>query len=173
VPLLDLLEGPLAARLPWLARDGGARLVMDGLVLFSRINGGVVDPDPGIAQQVTRGAEGEYQVDLTGPGGGSWRWRIGPGRMTFLRGPAARPRATVTLGTEDMFRILTGKLTFLTASMTGRLGVRGDGHASVMFGGVLSRLRDSRHQRGRQGRVARAWLDLAARRSGTGLRFDD
>jgi hypothetical protein len=146
---------------------------MDGLVLFSRINGGAASPDPGIAQQITRGAEGEYQVDLTGPGGGTWRWTIGTGTMTFARGPAERPRATVTMGTEDMFRVLTGKLTFLTASMTGRLKVRGDGHASVMFGGVLSRLRESRQQAGRPGRVARAWLDLAARRSGTGLRFDD
>jgi putative sterol carrier protein len=173
VPLLDAIAGPLKARLPFLAPDGGARIVMDGLVLSSKMNAGVVNPDPGVAEQVTRGAEGEYEVELTGSGGGSWRWTIGAGTMRFARGRGSHPRATVTLGTGDFFRILTGKLTYLTASMTGRLAVRGDGHAALMLGGVLGLLRASRSQPGLPGRVARAWLDLAVRRSGTGLRFDD
>ena len=56
---------------PWLAGDGGARILMDGMVLFSRLTRGQISPDPGIAHQVTRGAEGDYQLDLTGPGGGT------------------------------------------------------------------------------------------------------
>lgn len=172
MPLRDLLVRPLAARVPWVAPDAGARLVMDGMVLFSRLTGGAVHPDAGIAQQATRGAEGEYQLDLTGPGGGTWRWTIGAGTITFSPGRAERPRATVTLKTEDFFRILTGKVTYLTASMTGRLKVSGDGHASIMFGGVLAQLRELRTRPGRQGMLVRAWLDLAARRSGTGLSFE-
>ena len=56
--------------------------------------------------------------------------------------------------------------------MTGRIRTEGDAHAAMMFGALIGRLRDLRKLPGARGRVVRAYLSLALRRSGTGLSMD-
>jgi hypothetical protein len=43
----------------------------------------------------------------------------------------------------------------------------------MTFGGLIQRLRAMRKMPGRRGRAVRAYLDLALRRSGSGLSFEE
>jgi putative sterol carrier protein len=150
----------------------GLHLIFDALVIGSALMRGRFTDNAGIAQTATRGAQGAYNFVFTGAGGDAWHIEIGDGTMHWHRGLHPNARATARISVDDVFRLLAGKVSFLTIQMAGKLRVEGDGHAAMIFAGLIGRVRDLRNLEGRPGRIARAYLDFALRRSGTGLSFE-
>lgn len=118
-----------------------------------------------------RGARGVINFVFTGKGGGEWHLRVRPGVFTFHRGRADDATEVVTMSVDDFFRLLTGKISFMVAQMTGRLRIEGSGHAGIMLGVLTRQFQDSRHQSGAAGLVARLFTQLATELSGTNHRF--
>lgn len=169
--MLDAVRARVAERLP--TGNLGLHLIFDGLVVSTRLARGRFADDLGSARQATRGAEGAYNYVFTGEGGGRWWLEIGDGTMRWHRGAHSSPRAKVRVSVTDVFKLLGGKTSFITVQMTGKIAVEGDGHASMMFGALIGRLRAMRNAKGRTGRVIRAYLDLAMRQSKTGVSFGE
>src|SRR5262245_47865932 len=76
------------------------------------------------------GFDGEINFDFTGERGSAYRCRFDEQGMLFRSGEASSPIATISLSAETFASLLKGEVSFATAQMTGRVRVRGDGHAS-------------------------------------------
>jgi putative sterol carrier protein len=130
----------------------GLRLFFDPLVRLSRV-AGPLKPVEGVD---STGFNGVVDYELTGAGGATWHCNIRDAGITFGRGATKEPRATVSMSVETFFKLLRGELSYTVAQMTGRVRVRGDGHAAIVFGAVITQFREP-VRRDLQGLLRGAW----------------
>ncbi|MGE5590300.1 MAG: SCP2 sterol-binding domain-containing protein [Bacillota bacterium] len=83
-------------------------------------------------------AQGTYQLDLTGDGGGTFAMIIGGGRGEIKSGPAENPGVVVTMTAQDFVDLATGKLNAMSAFMGGRLKIKGDMGLALKLQTLLS-----------------------------------
>lgn len=83
-------------------------------------------------------AQGVYQLDLTGDGGGTFAMVIDGGRGEIKSGPAENPGVVVTMTAQDFVALATGKLNAMTAFMGGRLKIKGDMGLALKMQTLLS-----------------------------------
>ncbi len=128
------------------------RRFFDGLVLFTRLSGGRT-----FGRVDSGGFAGAVNFELTGPGGGSWHALLGPDSVRFFRGAHAAPRSTVTIPAAAFADLLAGRSSWMTAQMTGKVRVKGDGHAGLLFGAIVEQFRARAEEPGWKGALARLW----------------
>ena len=66
------------------------------------------------------------QMNITGPGGGSWQITIKDGKCAGASGTHPSPTLNVTMSDENLVKMATGKLGAMAAYMTGKLIFKGD-----------------------------------------------
>lgn len=130
-----------------------ARRFFDTFVLLGRLRG----PFKFDERLDRPGFTGEINFELTGDSGWTWHCRIDPEGVLFQRGGGMAPVATLSMSAETFESLLRGTLSFVTGQMTGRVRVRGDGHATFILGAIVTQFRRSGEQPGWQGRLARGW----------------
>ncbi|MBI2058346.1 MAG: SCP2 sterol-binding domain-containing protein [Nitrospirae bacterium] len=147
----------------------GLRAFFGTLVLLTRLSGGKVR---GGGEKVDlTGFTGSINMEFTGAGGSTWHCVVAKNYVRFFPGAEANARATVTLSVEDFFKMLAGKTSPYTAGLTGRVRVKGEGHAGMMVGGIVTQVDTLRKTKGLAGVLARWWTDRVLRKSGTGHTF--
>jgi putative sterol carrier protein len=99
----------------------------------------------------TRQMETSVNLRLTGERPGAWHFRLGGGRLFVRPGLDDAARATITLGDRTFDDLLSGRLAVSTATMTGKVRMRGDGEMGFLLGGLVGgfhALRDAKGLRG-------------------------
>jgi putative sterol carrier protein len=127
------------------------RRFFDPLVAISRLRGRI----PYDEHIDGSGFEGVIAYEFTGDQGGSWHCVLERHGIRFERGPATSPRATLVMTPATFADLLAGRAAYSTAMMTGRVRIRGDGHAGMLLGALVTRFRAMSDQPGWRGRLAR------------------
>jgi putative sterol carrier protein len=102
---------------------------------------------------------------LLGRGGGDITLSVMDGKFGVRRGIPRPPTSVVTISTDLFREMLTGKASFATAQLTGRVKIQGEVEAGFMIGGMTRRLELARKQEGMRGQAARLfsrWLEGGA-----------
>jgi nucleoside-diphosphate-sugar epimerase len=116
----------------------------------------------GPAQPELRGFRSRIHLALTGRGGGDICITVeGEQVRASLRAPQP-PTAIVTLPASLMLDLLAGRAEVSTAQLTGRIRIEGEGHAFLLFGGLVSQFRSTAEAQGARGRVGRLLQRLIA-----------
>jgi nucleoside-diphosphate-sugar epimerase/putative sterol carrier protein len=113
-------------------------------------------------EQDLKGMRSRVHLQLTGRGGGDISIVVDGGALTFGRGIPRPPTSVATLPASLFKEILTGKTTYSTAQLTGRIKLQGDTAASFVIGAMSQRLRIAQGVSGLRGTAARAfarWLE--------------
>ena len=114
----------------------GLRRFFDSLVLLGRLTDGRVSREDAAEM---RGFTGAVNFEFTGDDGAVWHCVLDGESVVFGRGGDFDPRATISLSPETFFELMRGEASFAIAQMTGRVRVRGDGHAGMLWSRHLIR----------------------------------
>jgi nucleoside-diphosphate-sugar epimerase/putative sterol carrier protein len=87
-------------------------------------------------------------LELTGRGGGDIGLHFDQGRLTVEHEAPRPPGATVSMRTTTFLDLLSGKLDFATAMLTGKLRVEGEALATIILEGIVASFRARARQAG-------------------------
>jgi len=73
-----------------------------------------------------KGVDAVVSYHITGGGGGDWTVTIRDGQICVTEGLAKDPRCYVVARDSDYYNVTTGKMSGITAVITGKLSIRGD-----------------------------------------------
>lgn len=76
--------------------------------------------------EAARGEQIAYQLELSGPGGGSLSLRIDDGVLDVRRGDAEPTAVRIRLATADAFAIFAGRENAELLALAGRIRIDGD-----------------------------------------------
>lgn len=128
-------------------------------------------PDPRIvvflfaaAAAVQRGAttvdlggfDSRIYLCLTGPRGGDFGIRVERGSLAVSWGAPRPPTAVVTLSANLLLDLLAGRADVASAQLTGKIRTDGEGHASLVVGGMVQAFRAAASAADARGRATRA-----------------
>ncbi len=68
----------------------------------------------------------DIQFHFVGDGGGDWVAHIREGACTTEQGTTESPRLTLTAGSDDYIKIITGELNAMSAFAQGKIKLKGD-----------------------------------------------
>jgi predicted lipid carrier protein YhbT len=85
------------------------------------------------------GLEVTYQIDLTGPAGGSLWVRISAGRMQCGEGADSQPEVTLRLGATEFFGVLAGTANPDLLFMDDQIEIEGDLSLALKLRSLFSR----------------------------------
>lgn len=71
-------------------------------------------------------AEGEMEIVISGPGGGSWALDVRSSGVRVARGPARDPACRLLCSSRTWAALASGRITGTEAFMRGRIEVQGD-----------------------------------------------
>jgi putative sterol carrier protein len=94
-------------------------------------------------------------LDVSGPHGGDYTLSLHEGLLTVKPGIPRPPDSTVTMSSETLLELLSGKTEPSTASMVGKIRVRGEPIAGLVVSGIVAGFRRATAAPGAQGRIAR------------------
>lgn len=114
----------------------------------------------------TSGFTGTFNLSFTGEGGGSWHCLLQDDSLQFMKGAHPTPRGTVSLSVQDFFRMLSGELSYVTAEMTGRIKISGEGHTSMLLGAIITQLHAMEKRNDLRGKITRWLINRAMKKSG-------
>jgi UDP-glucose 4-epimerase len=80
-------------------------------------------------------------LQLTGPDGGDIALTFDAGRITIEHEVPRPPQATITMKASTLRALLTGKLDYTTATLTGKIRVEGEGLAALVLQGIVETFR--------------------------------
>ncbi|HEY6910780.1 MAG TPA: NAD-dependent epimerase/dehydratase family protein [Myxococcales bacterium] len=95
-------------------------------------------------------------LDLTGRAGGDVTLRVDGGRLRLSLGAPRPAQAAVTMKAATLLDLLSGRTDVASAQLTGRMRVDGQGHASLVVGGLVGGFRSAGKLPGFRGVSARA-----------------
>jgi nucleoside-diphosphate-sugar epimerase len=95
-------------------------------------------------------------LDLTGRGGGDVTLRVADGRLRLSLGAPRPAQAAVTMKASTLLDLLSGRTDVAGAQLTGKIRVEGQGHASLVLGGLVGGFRTAGKLPGLRGVPARA-----------------
>jgi UDP-glucose 4-epimerase len=139
-----------ASRATWLALGGAS--------VASRVPGGM-----GMGAHVeheSRTISGALNIVLTGEQPSEWRLELHEGRARILPGLVADARASVRMSDETFHDLLSNRLSYTTAQVTGRVRFTGSGELSFTPGLLTARLRALATAEGLRGLPGRAFARL-------------
>ena len=87
------------------------------------------------------GFRGRIHLCLTGAGGGDFGIIVEGGRVRIERRAPRPPTATVTMKAKLFLDLLAGNGDIGLAQMTGKVRIEGQGHASMIIGGMIATFR--------------------------------
>lgn len=93
--------------------------------------------------------------DVTGRRGADFALAIKEGVLTLKRGIPRPPDSTVTMSTDTLLDLLSGKLDPSAATMTGKVRIRGEPLAGLVLGGIVRAFRRATEQETVSGKIAR------------------
>lgn len=70
-----------------------------------------------------------YLITVTGPGGGSWLTTVNDGKIEFIENNPESPVESdckISVSSEDLALIMDGKLSAMTAALSGLLAIEGE-----------------------------------------------
>lgn len=114
----------------------------------------------------TSGFTGTFNLVFTGEGGGSWHCLLKDDSLQFMKGAHENPRGTVSVSVQDFFRMLSGELSYVTAEMTGRIKITGEGHTSMLLGAIITQLHAMEKRKDLRGKITRWLVQRAINKSG-------
>ncbi len=76
--------------------------------------------------QAAKGVDAVYQFDLTGEEGGQYQVRIADQTCIVSTGVHPAPNVTLSMAGQDCIDVLEGRLSGVTALLSGRLKIDGD-----------------------------------------------
>ena len=103
------------------------------------------------ARAEARGINGAVNLVFTGARPSRWHFVLRDGRLGVHEGLADTARATLTLRDRTFALLLAGRLEPTTATMTGRIRLRGDGEFGFLLGGLVEQFRNLRLAPGLRG----------------------
>jgi putative sterol carrier protein len=80
-------------------------------------------------KQAAKNVTATYLFRITGNGGGSWLAQIDNGDLTVVpveEGKTANPDCSISVSSEDLELIMSGKLSAMTAALSGMLSIDGE-----------------------------------------------
>lgn len=93
-------------------------------------------------------------LDVTGPDGGDYALHLAKGVLSVKSGIPRPPDSTITLSSETLLELLSGKTETSTASMVGKIRVRGEPIAGLVIGGIVNGFRRATEMPGTRGKIA-------------------
>jgi UDP-glucose 4-epimerase len=93
-------------------------------------------------------------LDVTGPDGGDYALHLAKGVLSVKSGIPRPPDSTITLSSETLLELLSGKTETSTASMVGKIRVRGEPIAGLVIGGIVNGFRRATEMPGARGKIA-------------------
>jgi hypothetical protein len=93
-------------------------------------------------------------LDVTGRDGGDYALHLAKGVLSVKSGIPRPPDSTITLSSETLLELLSGTTETSTASMVGKIRVRGEPIAGLVIGGIVSGFRRATEMPGTRGKVA-------------------
>jgi putative sterol carrier protein len=73
-----------------------------------------------------KGVDAVVSYHITGGGGGDWTVAIRDGQISVTEGLAENPRCYVVARDSDYYDVTVGKMSGITAVITGKLTIKGD-----------------------------------------------
>lgn len=113
-----------------------------------------------------RGVRGTLNLVLTGDHPSEWRIRLDDGEVQMLAGLDPLADGTVTLKESVLFDMLSGKLPFMRAQMTGKIRYRGDGNLAIILGAIVEQFKQARKAKGWRGLPRRRFAQFVLRQAG-------
>lgn len=113
----------------------------------------------------TSGFTGAFNLVFTGEGGGSWHCLLKDDSLQFMKGAHPTPRGAVSVSVQDFFKMLSGELSYVTAEMTGRIKISGEGHTSMLLGAIITQLHAMEKRSDMRGRITRWLVNRAMKKS--------
>ena len=80
-------------------------------------------------------------LQLTGPDGGDLGLHFDAGKITVEHRAPRPPQATIIMKASTLRELLTGKLDYTTATLTGKIRVEGEGLAALVLQGIVETFR--------------------------------
>lgn len=137
------------ARRPAAASSRATRLLFGSAVATTRLLGKI--PVSARERAELRGIRGVLNVALTGDHPSEWRVILDDGDVRFASGLDPAAHGTVTLKESTLYDMLSGKVPFMRAQMTGRVRYRGDGNLVIILGAIVEQFRQARRAKGLAG----------------------
>src|SRR5262249_25509146 len=109
-------------------------------------------PDPEAA-----GLNAIVHFAITGKGGGDWTIRVEQQKMSIERGIPRPPTSIATLDVTTFRELLSGRLAYGTAFISGRVRIEGDTSAGFVVPGLFARFRAETEHKGVRGRAVRTF----------------
>lgn len=125
------------------------RLLFGSAVATTRLLGRI--PVSARERAEMRGIRGVLNVALTGDHPSEWRVILDDGDVRFAAGLDPAADGTVRLEEGTLFDMLSGKVPFMRAQMTGRIRYRGDGNLVIILGAIVEQFRQARRAKGLAG----------------------
>ncbi len=113
-----------------------------------------------------RGVRGTLNLVLTGDHPSEWRIRLDDGDVRMLAGLDPLADGTVTLKETVLFDMLSGKVPFMRAQMTGKIRYRGDGNLAIILGAIVEQFKQARKAKGWRGLPRRRFARFVLRQAG-------
>jgi putative sterol carrier protein len=77
--------------------------------------------------EAARNLTATYLINVKGQGGGAWLTKINEGKCDIVEHTANAPAdCMITIEAEDMHAILTGRMSAMTAALSGVLAIEGE-----------------------------------------------
>lgn len=135
------------------ARRGTDRRIRVFLSMASRLGGRAKEAAemPREARMMTL----TIHLDISGPDGGDYTIHLENGALSVKSGIPRPPDSTVTMSAETLLELLAGQTETSTASMVGKIRVRGEPLAGLVVGGIVSGFRRATALPGTRGKIAK------------------
>lgn len=103
----------------------------------------------------TTGMSSVIHLEITGRGGADYTIRVHDRRVRITRGVPRPPTSVASMDTETFRELLSNRVSYATASMTGRLRLEGDTSAGFVIPSLFARFRAEAQQSSLRGRAIR------------------
>lgn len=148
---------------PTACASPATRLALGSAALASRLPGGL---PLGERRHEARSIEGALNLVLTGPTPSEWHVAFEDGAIRVRPGLRSDARASARMLDQVLHQLLTGKLAWSSAQMTGKVRFHGPGEFTFVPGLLAERFKLMGEARGLAGLPGRAFARAITRRAG-------
>jgi nucleoside-diphosphate-sugar epimerase len=143
---------------PTAAASFGAKILFGTLATATRLRGGLPLSDR--ERQEIHSIDGTANLVFTGDHPSEWHISFRGGQLGFYRGLDPDARATTKMTEAVFFDLLSGKLSYSRATMTGKIRFQGEGNFGFLVGGIVGGFRRALHAEGPRGLPYRIFTRL-------------
>jgi UDP-glucose 4-epimerase len=131
------------------------------LANVSRVAGGI--PLDARQKAEVRMQSGSVNFVFTGDHPSEWHLSFRGEKLAFGSGLDSNAKSTVTMEDRVFHEMLSGKLRYTTAAITGKVRIRGDGNLTLLLGVLIQEFRNAATARGVKGLPKRAFAEAVLR----------